>query len=157
MTDYCMTDFCIWRTISCIPVRCISSIRHMYTTDFAYEGPIFLVPLSLSYPSSPVLQKVPWTYIFSSIPYTGSCWHLSSLNNVASILDLCWPEEENIILLSHLYIVMSMTMYDGKNMLSLSKCDNNTNYQVISKTNKHNSYIQILIIKLEIVISVINS
>ena len=26
----------------------------MYTTDFAYDGPIFLVPLSLSYPSSPV-------------------------------------------------------------------------------------------------------
>ena len=24
----------------------------MYTTDFAYDGPIFLVPLSLSYPSS---------------------------------------------------------------------------------------------------------
>ena len=27
----------------------------MYTTDFAYDGPFFLVPLSLSYPSSPVL------------------------------------------------------------------------------------------------------
>ena len=26
----------------------------MYMTDFAYDGPIFLVPLSLSYPSSPV-------------------------------------------------------------------------------------------------------
>ena len=37
-----------------LPVQCISSIRHMYTTDFAYDGPIFLVPLSLSYPSSPV-------------------------------------------------------------------------------------------------------
>ena len=37
-----------------VPVRCISSIRHMYTTDFAYDGPIFLVPLSPSYPSSPV-------------------------------------------------------------------------------------------------------
>ena len=36
------------------PVRCISSIRHMYTTDFAYDGPIFLVPLSPSYTSSPV-------------------------------------------------------------------------------------------------------
>ena len=33
----------------------ISCIRHMYTTDFAYDGPIFLVPLSPSYPSSPVL------------------------------------------------------------------------------------------------------
>ena len=28
----------------------------MYTTDFAYDGPIFLVPLSPSYPSSPVLS-----------------------------------------------------------------------------------------------------
>ena len=26
----------------------------MYTMDFAYDGPIFLVPLSPSYPSSPV-------------------------------------------------------------------------------------------------------
>ena len=34
--------------------RCISSIRHMYTTDFAYDGLIFLVPSSPSYPSSPV-------------------------------------------------------------------------------------------------------
>ena len=55
MTDHCTTDFCIWRTICLVPVRCISSIRHMYTTDFAYDGPIFLVPLSLSYPSSPVV------------------------------------------------------------------------------------------------------
>ena len=54
MTDHCTTDYCIWRTICLVPVRCISSIRHMYTTDFAYDGPIFLVPLSLSYPSSPV-------------------------------------------------------------------------------------------------------
>ena len=42
MTDNCMTDFRIWRTICLVPVRCISSIRHMYTTDFAYDGPIFL-------------------------------------------------------------------------------------------------------------------
>ena len=28
----------------------------MYKTDFAYDGPIFLVPLSPSYPSSPVLR-----------------------------------------------------------------------------------------------------
>ena len=27
------------------------------TTDFAYDGPIFLVPLSPSYPSSPVLLR----------------------------------------------------------------------------------------------------
>ena len=55
MTDHCTMDFRIWRTICLVPVRCISSIRHMYTTDFAYDGPIFLVPLSPSYPSSPVL------------------------------------------------------------------------------------------------------
>ena len=47
MTDHCTMDFCIWRTICLVPVRCISSNRHMYTTDFAYDGPIFLVPLSL--------------------------------------------------------------------------------------------------------------
>ena len=38
MTDHCITDFCIWRTICLVQVRCISSIRHMYTTDFAYDG-----------------------------------------------------------------------------------------------------------------------
>ena len=54
MMDHCTVDFCIRRTICLVPVRCISSIRHMYTTDFAYDGQIFLVPLSLSYPSSPV-------------------------------------------------------------------------------------------------------
>ena len=56
MTDHCTTDFCIWRTICLVQVRCISSICHMYMTDFAYDGPFFLVPLSLSYPSSPVLH-----------------------------------------------------------------------------------------------------
>ena len=56
MTDHCTTDFCTWRTICLVPVRCTSSIRHMYTTDFAYDGQIFLVPLSLSYPSSPVVR-----------------------------------------------------------------------------------------------------
>ena len=30
----------------------------MYTTDFAYDGPIFLVPLSPSYPSSPVSRFI---------------------------------------------------------------------------------------------------
>ena len=55
MKDHCTTDFCIWRTICLVSVRCISSICHMHTTDFAYDGTIFLVPLSLSYPSSPVL------------------------------------------------------------------------------------------------------
>ena len=33
-----------------------SNAYHM--TDFAYDGPIFLVPLSLSYPSSPVYHIV---------------------------------------------------------------------------------------------------
>ena len=32
----------------------------MYTTDYAYDGPIFLVPLSLSYPSSPVYIYLPY-------------------------------------------------------------------------------------------------
>ena len=32
----------------------IKYIRHMYMTNFAYDGPIFLVPLSLSYPISTV-------------------------------------------------------------------------------------------------------
>ena len=31
---------------------------HMYMTDFAYEGPIFLVPLSPSYPSLHVCDKL---------------------------------------------------------------------------------------------------
>ena len=39
---------------------------HLYMTDFAYEGPIFLVPLSLSYPSSPVPSTVNSTI---KIPY----------------------------------------------------------------------------------------
>ena len=37
MTDHCLTDFSLWRTICLVPVRCISSIHDMYTTDFAYE------------------------------------------------------------------------------------------------------------------------
>ena len=63
MTDHCTTDFCIWRTIWLVPLRCISSILHMYTTDFAYDGPIFLVPLSLSYPSSPVLLLLSMSFL----------------------------------------------------------------------------------------------
>ena len=46
----------VWWIICLVSVRCISSLRHMYTTDFAYDGPNFLVPLSPSYPSSPVLS-----------------------------------------------------------------------------------------------------
>ena len=36
---------------------------YVCTTDFAYDGPIFLVPLSLSYPSSPVLQSESKVYL----------------------------------------------------------------------------------------------
>ena len=54
MTDHCRTDLCLLQTIWLVLVRCISNICHMYKTDFAYDGPIFMVPLSLSYPSSPV-------------------------------------------------------------------------------------------------------
>ena len=54
MTDHCTTGFCLWQTICLVPVPCISSMCHMYMTDFAYDGPVFLVPLSPSYPSSPV-------------------------------------------------------------------------------------------------------
>ena len=40
-----------------------------YMTDFAYDGPIILVPLSLSYPSSPVyvcmyIYKYIYIYIY---------------------------------------------------------------------------------------------
>ena len=37
----------------------------MYMTDFAYDGPIFLFPLSLSYPSSPVLVI---QYLYDVLP-----------------------------------------------------------------------------------------
>ena len=58
MTDLCTTDFCLWRTICLVPVPCISSMCHVYMTNFACDGPIFLVPLSLSYPSSPVYSNI---------------------------------------------------------------------------------------------------
>ena len=64
MTDHCTTDFCIWQTICLDQVRCISSISHMYTTDIAYDRPIFLVPLSPSYPSSPVITCQHHLYSF---------------------------------------------------------------------------------------------
>ena len=88
MTDHCTTDFCIWRTICLVPVGCISSIRHMYTTNFAYDGPIFLVPLSLSYPSSPVLQEGrEWIQCQSLIPALNvwATWALySTTHSIAS-------------------------------------------------------------------------
>ena len=33
----------------------IKYVSYVYLTEFAYDGPIFLVPLSLPYASSPVL------------------------------------------------------------------------------------------------------
>ena len=58
MTDHCTTDF-LHMTDDMLgpsPMHVnLSSIRHMYTTDFAYDGPIVMVPLSPSYPSSPVV------------------------------------------------------------------------------------------------------
>ena len=48
---YCPGGFCPGGILS---GGILSSIRHMYMADFAYDGPIFLVPLSLSYLSSPV-------------------------------------------------------------------------------------------------------
>ena len=80
MTDHCTTDFCIWRTICLAPVRCISSIRHMYTTDFAYDRPIFLVPLSLSYPSSPVV----WFSIYKASGMPGRHLDIQTLKNHTS-------------------------------------------------------------------------
>ena len=39
------------------------SPMHIKYSDFAYDGPNFLVPLSLSYPSSPVLQSESKVYL----------------------------------------------------------------------------------------------
>ena len=81
-----MTDQCL------VPVRCISSICHVYTTDFAYDGPIFLVSLSPSYPSSPVFHRklffplgltIPLQKTFSICTETGlvkSCQTLRALH-----------------------------------------------------------------------------
>ena len=54
MTDHCTMDFCLRRTKYLVLVPCISSMCHMYMTDFAYDVPVFLVQLSPSYPSLPV-------------------------------------------------------------------------------------------------------
>ena len=47
-----MTDFLHMTDDMLGPSPMHTSIYHMYTTDFAYDGPIFLVSLSPSYPSS---------------------------------------------------------------------------------------------------------
>ena len=47
-------DSIFLETICLVPVPCISSVCHMYLTDFAYDGAIFLVSLSPSYTSLPV-------------------------------------------------------------------------------------------------------
>ena len=70
MTDHCTTDFCICRTICLVQIRCISSIRHMYMTDFAYNGPIFLVPLSPSYLSSPAYFNITISKTISPVQST---------------------------------------------------------------------------------------
>ena len=49
----------------------------MYTTDFAYDGPIFLVPLSPSYPSSSV-------HSFNGI-VKGTLLHYKHMNFVLKI------------------------------------------------------------------------
>ena len=86
MTDHCATDLCIWRTICLVPVRFISSIHHMYTTDFAYDGPIFLVPLSPSYPSSPVhISIILICEIFHIFTIINQLFYLVSVFNLTLI------------------------------------------------------------------------
>ena len=70
----------------------------MYTTDFAYDGPIFLVPLSLSYPSSPVFVSlriycianiwkgpIPNTHLYSIVDFLytdeGTFWRVLAFVN----------------------------------------------------------------------------
>ena len=89
MTDHCTTDFCIWQTICLVPVWCISSIRHMYMTDFAYDGPNFLVPLSLSYPCSTVYQTY---YLIKYRCVSGSWWNMDILVGLVEI----WEEQVEI-------------------------------------------------------------
>ena len=57
-----------------------SPMHIMYMTDFAYDGPIFLVPLSPSYPSSPV--EFYWKRISEDSVYRNRQFHLDivSLN-----------------------------------------------------------------------------
>lgn len=42
-------------------------------------------------------KPIKYTYIFSRIANADNCWHRSSLNNVASIRDRCWPAEAKIV------------------------------------------------------------
>ena len=49
----------------------------MYTTDFAYDGPIFLVPSSPSYPSSPVV----WLS-YAGVDQGASSWFEDSNNGI---------------------------------------------------------------------------
>ena len=112
-------ELCIWRTICWVPVLCISSIRHMYTTDFAYDGPIFLVPLSLSYPSSPVLLSLSLlTHNAVSFIRTKANWCLLAL----SIRLLLWTYMPSALLINfigdHLSLkvktVKDVQFYDTK-------------------------------------------
>ena len=53
MTDHCTTDDMLGP--SPMHIKYVSYVYNM--TDFPYDGPIFLVSLSQSYPSSPVFYK----------------------------------------------------------------------------------------------------
>ena len=89
--------------ICLVPVQCISSIRHMYTTDFTYDGPIFLVPLSPSYPSSPVVINLFYLleplnresvdsviYCTVMLPTTSVQWSFPFSSAIAVPLSVSW-------------------------------------------------------------------
>ena len=107
MTDHCTTDFCIWRTICLVPVWCVSSICHMYTTDFAYDGLIFLVPLSLSYPSSPVLiSDTTPTKFQSMVVIQHPWWCVSYCQFALNIFLSLSPNEDYVQHWQHIFQIM---------------------------------------------------
>ena len=70
------------------------------STDFAYDGPILLVPLSLSYPSSPVFLCLPSTLTLCVI--NGAVFRMSCLYQEDLLMKCvgltCWSNFENIIM-----------------------------------------------------------
>ena len=60
---------------NCI-AKIISSMCHIFMTDFAYDRPIFLVPLSLLYPSLPVLVRIELRTLprKNPLPYSVLCF-----------------------------------------------------------------------------------
>ena len=67
---------------------------HMYMTDFAYEGPIVLVPISLSYPSSPVFRSdLCYCLIlcWCVLPYETMCWRVPFRDtpSFSTIIQIC--------------------------------------------------------------------